>query len=149
MIIKCLSCSEICANLCSSFSVFTLFFNQWKTCQLMGENFFFLVIYLTLVTLWLIGPFLCYHLLNLIICFVKCNNEGWKNLLFPLPPLYASKITTGGGKWFSMPPPQRRIVDIWKIDLLENFVADRWIIGWIKAEKLLLKALLEKKVIKH
>jgi len=56
-----------CNFMCSLFSVFTIFlFSFWKHVNLCGKiSFFFL--YLTLVTSWIVGPFLCCHLLYLII----------------------------------------------------------------------------------
>ena len=44
--IKCLSYSKFkCNFMCSLVSVFTLFIQSWKTCQLMWKNFVFLVIF--------------------------------------------------------------------------------------------------------
>ena len=63
--IKCLSHSKISAIKCILYFLFLHFFiYSWKTCQLMWGNF---LLYLTLVTSRIIGSFLCYHLMFLII----------------------------------------------------------------------------------
>ena len=70
--IKCLFYSKISAILCSLFSVFTLL-NLGNCCK----KIYFSLLYLTLVTSRIIGPFLCCHLFYLIIYLRETAIENY------------------------------------------------------------------------